>query len=132
LWRFFTIPENAATLEWIAVATLDDLWEGEMTDVQVGDKLILLVHLNGGDIRAYQGYCPHQKTALADGKLDGHILTCAAHLWQFNIFTGEGVNPKGRQLYRYQAKIQDGAIFVGIVRSEDGESPWKECSPQNS
>ena len=119
-------------LEWIAVATLDDLWEGEMTDVQVGDELILLVHLNGGDVRAYQGYCPHQKTALADGKLDGHILTCAAHLWQFNIFTGEGVNPKERQLYRYQAKIQDGTIFVGIVRSEDGESPWKEYRPQNS
>lgn len=103
-----------------------------MTDVQVGDDLILLVHLNGGDIRAYQGYCPHQKTALADGKLDGRTLTCAAHLWQFNVFTGEGVNPKGRQLYRYQAKIQDGTIFVGIARAEDGESPWKQCSPQNS
>lgn len=103
-----------------------------MTDVQVGDDLILLVHLNGGDIRAYQGYCPHQKTTLADGKLDGQILTCAAHLWQFNVLTGEGVNPKGRQLHRYQAKIQDGTIFVGIVRAEDGEIPWKECSPQNS
>jgi toluene monooxygenase system ferredoxin subunit len=126
------MPENAATLEWIAVATLDDLWEGEMTDVQVGDDLILLVHLNRGDIRAYQGYCPHQKTALADGKLDGHILTCAAHLWQFNLFTGEGVNPKGCQLYRYQARIQDSTIFVGIVRAENGESSWKQCSPQNS
>jgi toluene monooxygenase system ferredoxin subunit len=126
------MPENTATLEWIAVATLDDLWEGEMTDVQVGDDLILLVHLNRGEIRAYQGYCPHQKTALADGKLDGHILTCAAHLWQFNLFTGEGVNPKTCQLYRYQAKIQDATIFVGIVRAEDGESPWKRCSPQNS
>ncbi len=126
------MPENAATLEWIAVATLDELWEGEVTDVQVGDELILLVHLNGGDIRAYQGYCPHQKTALADGKLDGPILTCAAHLWQFNLFTGEGVNPKGCQLYRYQSRVQDSTIFVGMVRAEDGESPWKECSPQNS
>jgi len=126
------MPENAATLEWIAVATLNELWEGQVTDVQVGDELILLVHLNGGDIRAYQGYCPHQKTALADGKLDGHILTCAAHLWQFNLFTGEGVNPKGCQLCRYQSRVQDSTIFVGMVRAEDGESPWKECSPQNS
>lgn len=125
------MPENAATVEWIAVATLDDVWEGEMTHVQVGDELILLVHLNRGEIRAYQGYCPHQKTALADGKLDGQTLTCAAHLWQFNVFTGEGVNPKGRQLYRYQAKIQDGTIFVGIFRAKGGESPWKQCSPQN-
>jgi toluene monooxygenase system ferredoxin subunit len=125
------MPENVATLEWIAVATLDDVWEGEVTDVQVGDELILLVRLNGGDIRAYQGCCPHQKTALADGKLDGHILTCAAHSWQFNLSTGEGVNPKGGQLYRYQVKIQGGTIFVG-VRGEDGENPWRECSPQNS
>ena len=126
------MPEYAATLEWIAIATLDDLWEGEITDVQVGDEHILLVRLTGGDIRAYQGYCPHQKTALADGKLDGYILTCAAHLWQFNLFTGEGVNPKGCQLYRYQSRVQDSTIFVGMFRADDGESPWKECTRQNS
>ena len=126
------MPEYAATLEWIAVATLDDLWEGEMTDVQVGDEHILLVRLTGGDIRAYQGHCPHQRTALADGKLDGHILTCAAHLWQFNLCTGEGVNPKACQLYRYQSRVQDSTIFVGMFRPDDGESPWKECTRQNS
>ena len=126
------MPEYAATLEWIAIATLDDLWEGEITDVQVGDEHILLVRLTGGDIRAYQGYCPHQKTALADGKLDGYILTCAAHLWQFNLFTGEGVNPKGCQLYRYQSRVQDSTVFVGMFRADDGESPWKECTRQNS
>ena len=126
------MPESAATLEWVAVATLDDLWEGEITDVQVGDDLILLVHLGSGDIRAYQGYCPHQRTPLAKGRFDGRILTCAAHLWQFNLCTGEGVNPKGCQLYRYQAKLQDVTIFVGIAREQRGESPCKECSPQNS
>ena len=125
------MPENVATLEWIAVATLYDLWEGEVTDVQVGDELILLVHLKGGDIRAYQGHCPHQKTALADGKLEGNILTCAAHSWQFNLSTGEGVNPRRCQLCRYQVKAQDRTIFVGIGRGEDGETPWRQCNPQN-
>jgi len=108
------MPENASTGEWITIATLDDLWEGEMTDVRVGDDLILLVHLPGGDIRAYQGYCPHQKTALADGKMDGRILTCAAHSWQFDLWTGEGVNPKSCRLDRYDVKIEDAAISVCI------------------
>jgi len=108
------MPENATTLQWIAVAPLNDLWEGEMTDFQVGDELVLLVHLGEGDIRAYQGYCPHQKTTLADGMLDGHILTCAAHFWQFNLSTGEGVNPKGRHLYSYPVKVEDATICVGI------------------
>jgi toluene monooxygenase system ferredoxin subunit len=111
------MPESATTLEWIAVATLDDLWEGDMTDVQVGDELILLVRLVGGDIRAYQGHCPHQRTALADGKLEGHILICAAHLWEFNLSTGEAINPGGRRLHRYQVKAEEKTIFVGIPQA---------------
>jgi toluene monooxygenase system ferredoxin subunit len=110
------MSQDTITLQWIPVATLGDLWEGEMTDVAVGDELILLVHLDGGDIRAYQGYCPHQRTTLADGKLDGHILTCAAHSWQFDLSTGEGVNPKNCQLRRYRVKVEDSTISVGIPR----------------
>lgn len=106
--------ESATTVRWIVVATLDELWEGEMTEVRVGDELILLAHLAGGDIRAYQGYCPHQRAALADGNVEGHILTCAAHLWQFNLLTGEGLNPKGCRLQRYQLKIEDSTISVGM------------------
>jgi toluene monooxygenase system ferredoxin subunit len=108
------MPQDATTLQWIPVATLGDLWEGDMTDVQVGDELVLLVHLAGANIRAYQGYCPHQKTILADGKLDGNILTCAAHFWQFDLSTGQGVNPKRCQLRRYPVKVEDSTICVGI------------------
>jgi len=110
------MSQGTTTLQWSPVATLGDLWEGEMIDVEVGDELVLLVHLAGGDIRAYQGYCPHQRTTLADGKLDGHILTCAAHSWQFDLSTGEGVNPKSCQLHRYQVKVEDLIISVGISR----------------
>lgn len=78
-----------------------------MTDVRVGDELILVVHLSGGDIRAYQGYCPHRKTTLADEKLDSCILACAAHSWQFDLLTGVGVNPKSCRLDRYEVKIED-------------------------
>jgi toluene monooxygenase system ferredoxin subunit len=108
------MTEDARTSGWIPVATLDDLWEGEMIDVQVGDEFILLVHLAGGSIRAYQGRCPHQRTTLADGKLEGRILTCSAHSWQFDLSTGEGVNPRSCQLHRYEVKIENAAISVCI------------------
>ncbi len=32
------MPESASAAEWVAVAAVDDLWEGEMIDVQVGDE----------------------------------------------------------------------------------------------
>lgn len=126
------MPLSAVALEWIAVASLDELWVGEMMNVQVGDEHILLVRLTTDDVRAYQGQCPHQKYLLADGELDGDTLTCAAHMWQFNLATGRGVNPQGCHLDRHQSKIQDSTIFVGIVRDSNGESPWNERSSQNS
>ena len=126
------MPASAIALEWIAVASLDELWVGEMMDVQVEDEHILLVRLTSDDIRAYQGKCPHQKSILADGELDGHTLTCPSHMWQFNLSTGKGVNPESCYLNRHQSKIEDSTIFVGIVRDSNGESSWKERSSQNS
>lgn len=38
---------------WTPVATLDDLWEGEVAEFEVGDRPILLAHLRSGEIRAY-------------------------------------------------------------------------------
>ena len=111
------MPASAVALECIAVASLDDLWVGEMINVQVGDEHILLVRLTSDDIRAYQGQCPHQKFLLADGELDGHTLTCAAHMWQFNLSTGKGVNPEGCHLNRHPSKVQDSIIFVGMIRA---------------
>jgi toluene monooxygenase system ferredoxin subunit len=118
--QVFTMSEDATTLAWIEVATLDDLWEGEVTDMHVGMRLILPRPPGRRRNPAYQGHCPHQRTALADGHLDGHILTCTAHWWQFNLSTGARVNPQGCQLYRYQVKVEDETICVGIP--QDGQS----------
>ncbi len=101
-----------ATQTWIEVATLDDLWEGELLDVEVDGELVLLAHLPGGKIVAYQGICPHQEVNLADGEFEDGILTCSAHLWQFDLHTGAGVNPKNCQLYRYETRVEGETIYV--------------------
>jgi len=120
------MAEAEAGLEWIEVGTLDDLWEGEYTDVEVDEELILLVHFSGGQLRAYQGICPHQEIALADGDFDGKILTCTAHSWQFDASTGQGVNPTGCQLYRYEIKVEEETIYVGIP--QDGQRHYNRCT----
>lgn len=99
----------------------DDLWEGEMVQVEVAGELILLLNV-GGEIRAYQGLCPHQRSPLADGTFEEETLICSAHLWEFDARTGEGVNPTGCRLERYPVKIEDGAIYVE-VSSREGSQP---------
>lgn len=118
---------SKATLNWVEVATLDDLWEGEMLEVEANGKAILLAHLSGGKIVAYQGVCPHQEYPLTEGELDEEteVLTCAGHHWQFNIRTGQGVNPATCTLYRYEVKVEGETISVGYP--EDDAQRYNRC-----
>jgi toluene monooxygenase system ferredoxin subunit len=72
---------------WTAVASLDDLREGDLAEVSAGADVILLAYLPGAEVRAYQGICPHSEYPLANGDLDGDVLTCAGHLWEFDLRT---------------------------------------------
>ncbi|TMC19588.1 MAG: Rieske 2Fe-2S domain-containing protein, partial [Chloroflexi bacterium] len=101
-------------VKWIAVATLDDLWAGDILGVEVEGEQILLVYPEAGTVRAYQGVCPHQQALLADGDLHENILTCSSHHWQFDLTTGQGVNPQHCRLYRYEVKLENQCIYVGI------------------
>ncbi|PWR19504.1 Rieske 2Fe-2S domain-containing protein [Zavarzinia aquatilis] len=96
------------------ICTLDDLWEGEMQVFEVGGREVLMVNAEGGIVRAFDPICPHQERELIDGTLDGRILTCPAHLWQFDIDSGEGVNPTGCRLTAYQVRIEADQVLVDL------------------
>lgn len=82
---------DAPVLNWVEVASCDDICSGEMLDVEADGQKVLLVC--SGGIRAYQNRCPHQRMALSKGKFDGQVITCCADLWQFAA-TGKGINPQ--------------------------------------
>ena len=92
--------------------TLDDLWEGEMTEVEVDGQVILLVWPEGGEIAAFQGICPHQDIPLSEGRFDGRVVMCRAHQWTFDAESGEGVNPKDCRLAKYPVKVEGETILV--------------------
>lgn len=99
------------------VCSLDDLWEGEMKVFPVGKLDVLMVNVQAGVVRAFHNLCPHQDQPLEDGTLDGKILTCAAHLWQFDVETGEGVNPSSCRLKQYPVRIEGDDIYIDVDRT---------------
>jgi toluene monooxygenase system ferredoxin subunit len=117
-----------AELHWVDALPEADLWEGDLADAECADEPILLVHLLGGEIRAYQGLCPHQEVALVDGKWDEEtgVLLCGGHSWEFDLSSGEGINPAGCRLFRYPVRVADGRIEVGIP--QDGASHYNRAS----
>ena len=84
-----------------------------MTAVAVRGTSVLLVNVDG-EIRAYRNRCPHQEWALDEGDLDGRVLTCSRHLWEFDVLTGEGVNPDNCRLTGVACRVDDGTIFVQV------------------
>lgn len=104
-------------MKFVRVCDADELWDGEMDAFDVGDDEVLLVRVNG-EYHAYHGTCPHQSVSLAEGSLEGTTLTCRAHLWQFDVCTGNGINPASGRLRRYPIRIEDDAVFIGMEAKE--------------
>lgn len=96
------------------VCTLDDIWEGEMTEVEVDGHVIVLVRPEGGEPRAFQGICPHQDIPLAEGKFDGRVLMCRAHQWTFDVSTGKGINPGDCRLAQYDVRVEGDDVLVSV------------------
>ena len=90
-----------------------ELWDGDMTARRIDGQDILLVRLNGV-VYAYENRCAHLGVALSEGRLDGYLLTCRAHHWQYDARSGGGINPATACLRRFAVKIEDGKVFVDV------------------
>jgi toluene monooxygenase system ferredoxin subunit len=109
-------PDPHADDGYVELIEADALWDGEMESFDVGDDEVLVVKVDG-QIRAYDSVCPHQSQSLVEGDLEGGILTCRAHEWQFDVRTGQGVNPKDTCLLRHDVRVSsDGMIQVRLRR----------------
>ncbi len=102
------------------VATLDDLWAGESLGLVVMGTKVLLVNVDG-QIRAYEDRCTHRGGELSKGKLEGRVLTCWVHEWQYDAATGEGIRPRGVGLRKLSVWVEGNDILVDVdVDVDDG------------
>jgi toluene monooxygenase system ferredoxin subunit len=97
------------------VATLDELWDGEMIPLEIEGRLLLLVNV-AGVVRAFADSCPHLRTRLSLGSLRRNVLTCSTHGWEFDVITGHGINPGSACLESFAVKVVDGDIFVDAAQ----------------
>lgn len=115
-------------MAFVKVCELEDLWEGEMGAFEVDGNQVLLLHVDGGEITAFQGMCPHQQIALVDGHFDGKELTCKAHQWVFDGVSGKGINPDDCRLAKYAVKVEGEDVLVDI----DGVVPLFSLTQEDS
>ncbi len=71
-----------------AVARVDEIPPGTGRAFIVGEREIALFNVDGA-FYALENSCPHQGGPLADGWLEGTLVTCPWHAWCFDVRTGK-------------------------------------------
>jgi nitrite reductase/ring-hydroxylating ferredoxin subunit len=100
-------------VEYVAVARVDDVPRGTVVPVRAGDEEIALAHCEGG-FHAVQGECIHLQGPLGHGELDGCVLTCPWHGWQYDVRTGRNEFDLAIQLRTYEVEVADGEVRVRV------------------
>jgi nitrite reductase (NADH) small subunit len=99
----------------VSVAGLAELPPGSLRQVEVQGVELGLANV-AGSVYAFQGRCPHLKGPLGRGRLEGCVLTCPFHGWQFDVTTGENEFDRAITIDRYEVAVEDGEIRVALPR----------------
>jgi nitrite reductase/ring-hydroxylating ferredoxin subunit len=97
--------------DFVEAARLEQVAPGTSLFVYVGETGVALFNIDG-TIYAINDTCLHAGSSLAQGRLNGKIVTCRAHGWKYDVTTGAlTLNPES-SVASYAVKIIDGKILV--------------------
>jgi len=95
------------------LASLAELPPGSLIEIVRGDDLFALCNVEG-DVRALSGVCPHAGGPLGQGAMEGTLLTCPFHAWQFDSATGACEFNETIRVPIFPVRVENGEIFVDI------------------
>ena len=94
-------------------ADLSELPAGTIREVQVGGKPVALANV-GGTIYAINGTCLHRGGPLGQGVLEGTVVTCPWHGWQFDVTTGKAVMNPNAGVGCLYSEVQGDEVYVDL------------------
>ena len=98
---------------WKRAASLDQCPPGSGLEVVVDDRIVALFNVDG-QIFALDGVCPHQGGPLGKGRLEGTIVTCPWHGWQFDVCTGQHQFSPSTVQPCVQVRVDGDSILVAV------------------
>jgi nitrite reductase (NADH) small subunit len=102
-------------MAWIRIASLDEVPTGTLIEIIHDGKMYALCNA-GGEIRAISGVCPHHGGPLGQGALDGHLVTCPWHAWQFDSATGACTFNSELRVPAYPVRVEENEILMDLPR----------------
>ena len=93
------------------MATLDELPPGKAKEVEHEGRIYALFDVDGV-ISCIDGICPHQGGPLAEGEVQGTVVTCPWHGWTFDVTSGQVTPNRTAGVACYLVELRGEDVYV--------------------
>ena len=98
----------------LKLCNTNDVPAGSMKQFYLREQEFLVVNLND-QFHCLDGRCTHAGAPLAEGTLEGQVLTCPWHYSRFNITDGSVINkPANKPLNVYRSETKDSQLELEL------------------
>lgn len=99
--------------EFKKVAEKHEIAAGQAKAVEVDGKRIAIFNIDG-QFYAIDDSCAHQGGPLAEGEIEGMVVTCPWHAWTYDVTTGENTDDPECSVATYEVRVDGTSILVGV------------------
>ena len=98
----------------VRAAAVGEIPAGTIREVTVAGKPVAVANV-GGQFYAINNTCLHRGGPLGDGVLEGKVVTCPWHGWQYDVTTGKVIQNPSVGVDSYPIEVRGGEIFVDVA-----------------
>jgi nitrite reductase (NADH) small subunit/3-phenylpropionate/trans-cinnamate dioxygenase ferredoxin subunit len=101
------------TSNFVRIAAIDQLAPGTGQVRLIQGRQVALFHVNG-QFWAVENSCPHRGGPLGEGALEGTVITCPLHGWQFDVTTGDCLEHPNRKIACFPVRVEGDDVLVEL------------------
>ena len=72
----------------------------------------VFVYRKGRRYSVFDSRCPHQGTVMSESALEGSVLVCSKHQWEFDATSGRCIKNGDSPLKRFKSKVVEGRLMA--------------------
>jgi nitrite reductase (NADH) small subunit len=95
----------------IRIASIGDIPAGGGRAFTVGRYEVAIFNVDGA-FYAVENSCPHQGGPLADGWMEGPLVTCPWHGWCFDVRSGKMTLGEFAHVPRFELQVRGDDLYV--------------------
>ncbi|HTE49295.1 MAG TPA: Rieske 2Fe-2S domain-containing protein [Kofleriaceae bacterium] len=101
---------------WVRVGSTDEVPAGEVRGFHVAQLSfpVMVAHVGDGRFLAATSICPHEDVSLLHGELQGTVINCPGHGYEFDLVSGRCPHDAGLRLRRFAVRVEGDGIYVEI------------------